>query len=83
MGKTLESAQDKPETEASCSHHWIIESPNGPMSWGTCKYCGARREFNNYMPFTSWEEGNSTQVKLTGKKNYKSGKNGASKLPKV
>jgi hypothetical protein len=83
MGKILESARDKPETEVNCSHHWIIESPNGPTSWGICKFCGARKEFNNYLPLSSWEEGKPTQVKLPGKKNSKSGKNGATKLPKT
>lgn len=33
--------------EVGCSHHWIIASPDGPTSWGRCKYCGAEREFLN------------------------------------
>jgi hypothetical protein len=83
MRKIPEAAPDKPETGANCSHHWIIESPKGPTSWGICKYCGAIKEFMNYLPFSQWEEGKSTQVKLPGKKNSKYGKNGATKLPKT
>jgi len=29
------------------AHYWIIESPNGPTSVGTCQYCGARRVMVN------------------------------------
>ena len=28
-------------------HHWIIESANGPISKGVCKYCSAEKEFFN------------------------------------
>ena len=38
-----------------CAHYWIIESPQGPVSKGVCKYCGAVSEFSNYMPYPSWE----------------------------
>ena len=32
------------EAEPGCAHHWAIESPNGPTSYGTCKRCGEIRE---------------------------------------
>jgi hypothetical protein len=39
-------------TEASldveCAHHWRIETPAGETSRGTCKICGATRDFANY-----------------------------------
>lgn len=35
--------------ETTCAHHWIIESPSGPISKGTCRRCGAVREFRNYL----------------------------------
>lgn len=38
-----------------CAHYWIIESPQGPVSKGLCKYCGAVSEFSNYVPYPSWE----------------------------
>jgi len=49
--------QDIEEIEEldTCQHHWIIESPNGPTSGGTCKICGTVREFKNSMPLSGWE----------------------------
>ncbi len=41
--------------EADHGHHWLIESPNGPTSVGTCKVCGLIREFKNSIQITSWE----------------------------
>lgn len=43
------------EEEADHGHHWLIESPNGPTSVGTCKVCGVIREFKNSIQITSWE----------------------------
>ena len=64
MGKVLDTAPDRQESGEHCRHYWIIESPNGPTSWGVCKYCGAKREFNNYLPTSSWEEDKSTSGNL-------------------
>ena len=45
--------------EDLCNHHWIIDSPNGPTSTGTCRVCGEIRDFKNSIQITSWEsEGN-------------------------
>ena len=41
------------EEEADHGHHWLIESPNGPTSVGTCKVCGLIREFKNSIQITS------------------------------
>ncbi len=30
-----------------CQHHWLIDAPAGPISWGRCKLCGDEREFQN------------------------------------
>ena len=30
-----------------CTHHWIIEPPDGPISIGRCKYCDSVKEFSN------------------------------------
>ena len=30
-----------------CTHHWVIDRPNGPLSEGVCQRCGERREFKN------------------------------------
>ena len=37
-----------------CSHHWMIGDPDGPMSAGICKHCGAQKEFMNYFAGSSW-----------------------------
>lgn len=52
-----ESAADSscPENAKGGGHHWAIESPNGPTSFGTCKRCGEHREFKNSIQITSWE----------------------------
>lgn len=39
---------------AACIHHWIIESPDGVESPGTCQKCGAERTFANYIPQVAW-----------------------------
>ena len=31
----------------TCSHHWVIDTPAGPLSHGRCKLCGLDREFRN------------------------------------
>jgi hypothetical protein len=41
--------------ESDCNHHWVIDSPNGPTSVGTCRTCGELREFKNSIQITSWE----------------------------
>jgi hypothetical protein len=38
-----------------CRHHWVIESPQGATSLGTCKVCGEEREFRNSATDTLWE----------------------------
>jgi hypothetical protein len=30
-------------------HHWRIEEANGPRSVGICKYCGAEKQFKNWL----------------------------------
>ncbi len=41
--------------DSDCKHHWVIESPRGPVSVGTCKNCSQEREFWNSLPNTGWE----------------------------
>ena len=33
-----------------CRHYFIIETPNGRMSKGKCKYCGKTKRFCNGFP---------------------------------
>jgi RNase P subunit RPR2 len=37
---------DSKTAALNCTHHWRIESPNGPTCRATCLSCGAEREFN-------------------------------------
>ena len=32
-----------------CVHHWLIETPDGPVSKGVCKYCRAEKYFDNIL----------------------------------
>jgi len=56
---TAVQEREVPAVEApaapECRHHWLIETPHGPTSWGTCKHCGERREFSNASPDAFWE----------------------------
>jgi len=57
MGRKTKDTNEKRKRTArvGCAHYWIIESPQGPISKGVCKYCGAVSEFSNYVPYPSWE----------------------------
>ena len=38
----------KSETKQQiCTHHWIIDTPDGPTSYGKCRKCGKITEFSN------------------------------------
>ncbi len=39
--------QAKLDEVVVCTHHWIIETPDGPVSKGRCRLCRAEREFSN------------------------------------
>ncbi len=40
-------ASDATISTMTCSHHWVIDTPAGPLSHGRCKLCGLDREFRN------------------------------------
>lgn len=44
--------------ERACVHHWLIETPNGAMSRGCCKRCGASRAFGNAFEYPRPREEN-------------------------
>ena len=52
--KTLQALPAATATKASCTHHWVIEPPNGAISVGKCRMCGERREFRNSYEYSSW-----------------------------
>ncbi|KKL75272.1 hypothetical protein LCGC14_2056600 [marine sediment metagenome] len=45
---------------AECSHHFVIETANGPMSRGVCKKCGAIQDFKNSVTEQTWMETRNT-----------------------
>ena len=44
-GAVEEMVEEK--TEPTCRHHWVIESAQGPISWGECQICHEGKEFKN------------------------------------
>jgi hypothetical protein len=38
-----------------CTHYWVVDQPNGPVSIGNCKLCGHKEEFRNSMPGSGWD----------------------------
>ena len=50
------SAVAEPEIleTTACLHQWMIASPNGPSSKGTCLACGIEKEFPNYIEGSAW-----------------------------
>jgi len=50
-GEASGAVLDVPQIEKDqCNHYWVIESPRGPTSGGICKFCGVRKEFDNWGP---------------------------------
>lgn len=46
--------------QESCTHSWMLASPNGPTSRGICAACGAEREFHN--SFQDMERTNNSDI---------------------
>ena len=55
----------------TCAHHWVIASPNGEMSVGRCKVCGAEKDFPNSAEDYLWER-SVPQSRWTGRADTKS-----------
>jgi hypothetical protein len=47
-----------------CHHFWVIDEANGPSSFGTCKYCGGKKEFLNAFPTYNPLKKNANLFKL-------------------
>ena len=56
MARKLEDTGEKAEAAVDCKHYWVIETPVGRTSRGVCRFCGAERDFANYIPHDSWED---------------------------
>ena len=48
---------DDIQTDSECIHHWVIDKPNGPVSYGKCKNCGEHSEFKNSVQGSGWDRG--------------------------
>ena len=35
------------EANLACIHYWVLETPNGTTSKGTCKLCGTEQDYYN------------------------------------
>ncbi len=58
--------------DVTCVHHWVIESPEGPISRGMCKFCGAEDLFQNYIPYPTWHDEKWKNRKLERTENNES-----------
>ena len=54
-----------PESTLECTHHWIIEIPNGRYSKGVCDKCKTNKLFDNVI-----EDNGIRNWKLRGKVQY-------------
>ncbi len=66
VNRTKTKPKEKRSRKGKCSHHWIIETPKGPISRGVCKYCGAAKEFQNFWQGSSWEHDTSKPLEFHG-----------------
>lgn len=48
------------------AHHWVIASPHGEYSLGTCKICGKSKKFPNSADDNLWQR-NVPQSRWTGR----------------
>jgi hypothetical protein len=48
------------------AHHWVIASPEGEYSKGTCKVCGKTKKFPNSAEDNLWQR-NVPQSRWTGR----------------
>lgn len=60
-------AREEPAT-GSCQHHWIIETPHGVTSRGTCKRCGVAKRFPNAAEDAIWESKGATLGRWSGRR---------------
>ena len=50
----------------TCTHHWIIATPNGHFSRGICKHCGTERDFENSETERLWRNRRSGRKQAVG-----------------
>ena len=57
------NGKDGAGVNGKCQHYWVIESPDGPTSIGVCKHCGVVREFDNFVPISTWSDDKSLAIR--------------------
>ncbi|MFC1870977.1 hypothetical protein ACFLYF_01040 [Chloroflexota bacterium] len=45
MDTGIINSPEKGKNSEVCSHYWMIGTPNGPTTKGTCRLCGEEKEF--------------------------------------
>jgi hypothetical protein len=50
MNALLERDPETQRDEPTHAHRWRIDEPQGEVSHGLCRLCGAQREFRNWLP---------------------------------
>jgi len=73
MTQSTTQTETKPAAKGNCVHHWLIETPNGRESTGTCKRCGASKSFANSTEQVMWEQTNTLRNDLA--RSHRSSKN--------
>ena len=59
LTKPEEAEAETQQVKETCTHHWLIDPPDGPVSKGVCKKCGAEKDFKNYIFYSPWESESS------------------------
>lgn len=66
MIKKITTVSEESTARKKCRHYWIINAAAGPVSQAVCQFCGAKREFGNYLrdclkvnveEYQGWAEG--------------------------
>ena len=65
-----EIAPDEATNKGKCCHYWVIETPEGPISKGICKFCGEEKEFDSFGPdsVSRWDRSTSKPADPRGSK---------------
>ncbi len=66
MSEGIAVQEQREGVAPSCRHRWIIETPNGATSRGSCKRCGASRRFPNAADDIFLHSGGSAMGRWSG-----------------
>lgn len=66
MSEGIAVAERRRRARSRCQHRWVIETPHGATSRGTCKRCGVTKRFPNAAEDALWESGGSGLGRWSG-----------------